>query len=63
MTTKFLIVELNLAEVKGNLRQAVEDRLSRQGQPLRWAVTHVDEFSRMVTVRRWLLQPSRIHHA
>jgi hypothetical protein len=50
MTTKFLIVELNLAEVQGNLRQAVEDRLSRQGQPLRWAITHVDEFSRMVTV-------------
>jgi len=50
MTTKFLILKLNLADIQGNLRQAVEDYLSRQGQPLRWAITHVNEFSQTVTV-------------
>lgn len=42
MTTYFITVEIDLQATPGQLRQAVEAELQKQGEPLRWAVTRVD---------------------
>ena len=43
MTTHFITAEIDLAESPAKLHQEIEDRLKKEGEPLRWAVTAVDE--------------------
>ncbi|MGB3239605.1 MAG: hypothetical protein WBB29_15010 [Geitlerinemataceae cyanobacterium] len=43
MTTHFITAEIDLQESPQKLQQAVVAELEKQGEPLRWAVTQVDE--------------------
>lgn len=42
MTTKFITTEINLKESPLELQKAIEAKLEKQGEPLRWAITEVD---------------------
>jgi hypothetical protein len=50
MTTHFITAEINLADTTEDLQQAVEQELRKQGEPLRWAITEVDEAQATATV-------------
>ena len=50
MTTHFISAEINLADSTEDLQQAVETELRKQGEPLRWAITEVDETQETATV-------------
>lgn len=43
MTTHFITAEIDLQESPAELQQAIEAELQKRGEPLRWAVTAVDE--------------------
>lgn len=43
MTTHFITAEIDLQENPVQLQQAIEAELEKRGEPLRWAVTAVDE--------------------
>ncbi|MDA0265498.1 MAG: hypothetical protein O3A14_00780 [Cyanobacteria bacterium] len=43
MTTHFITAEIDLTETPEALPKAVEAELQKRGEPLRWAVTQVDE--------------------
>lgn len=43
MTTHFITAEIDLMESPIETHQAVEAELQKRGEPLRWAVTAVDE--------------------
>jgi CRISPR/Cas system endoribonuclease Cas6 (RAMP superfamily) len=43
MTTHFITAEIDLQESPQQLQQAIEAELEKRGEPLRWAVTEVDE--------------------
>ncbi|HIK33742.1 MAG TPA: hypothetical protein IGS17_14340 [Oscillatoriales cyanobacterium M59_W2019_021] len=43
MTTHFITAEIDLQESPQQLQQAIEAELEKRGEPLRWAVTNVDE--------------------
>lgn len=43
MTTHFISAEIDLQASSSEMQQAIEAELQKQGQPLRWAVTQVDE--------------------
>jgi len=58
MKTEFITLELNLAEIKADCRQAVEERLRTRGAPLRWAITHIDNESQTATVEAVVTQAS-----
>jgi hypothetical protein len=62
MKTEFITLELNLAAVKENCRQAVEDTLRTQGEPLRWAITHIDDQSQTATVEAVVTQAAQHYH-
>ena len=42
MTTHFITAEIDLQESPVQLQQEIEAELQKRGEPLRWAVTHVD---------------------
>ena len=42
MTTHFITAEIDLQESPQKLQQEIEAELDKRGNPLRWAVTHVD---------------------
>ncbi len=42
MTTHFITAEIDLNQNQENLVEAIETTLSEQGEPLRWAITEVD---------------------
>ncbi|MEW6498337.1 MAG: hypothetical protein AB1589_38425 [Cyanobacteriota bacterium] len=42
MTTHFITAEIDLQESPVQLQQEIETELQKRGEPLRWAVTHVD---------------------
>lgn len=42
MTTHFITAEIDLQASPVELNQAIEAELQKRGEPLRWAVTHVD---------------------
>jgi len=42
MTTHFITAEVDLPDTAEQLHQAIKTELSKQGEPLRWAVTDVD---------------------
>jgi hypothetical protein len=50
MTTHFITAELDLTENPADLPKAVEAELQKRGEPLRWAVTAVDEDAQQVQV-------------
>lgn len=50
MTTHFISAEINLQETPAKLQQEIEAELKKRGEPLRWAVTRVDEETQKVQV-------------
>lgn len=43
MTTHFITAEIELTESTEDLQAAIETELQKRGEPLRWAITAVDE--------------------
>lgn len=43
MTTHFITAEIDLQETPAQLQWEVEKELNKQGEPLRWSITQVDE--------------------
>lgn len=43
MTTHFITAEIDLQHSPVQLQQEIEAELQKRGEPLRWAVTHVDK--------------------
>ncbi|MDY6804724.1 MAG: hypothetical protein SXA11_13075 [Cyanobacteriota bacterium] len=50
MTTHFIAAEIDLASSPAELQEEIENSLKKQGEPLRWAVTKVDEKEEKVRV-------------
>lgn len=50
MTTHFITAEVDLQETPTELEKAIEAELQKQGEPLRWAITSVDEPQQKATV-------------
>ena len=50
MTTHFITAEVDLQETPTELEKAIEAELQKQGEPLRWAITSVDEAQQKVGV-------------
>ncbi len=50
MTTHFITAEIDLTEAPVKLPQAIESHLQKSGQPLRWAITEVDQEKQKVLV-------------
>lgn len=42
MTTNFISLEIDLQATPTQLHSHIEAELQKQGEPLRWAITHVD---------------------
>lgn len=42
MTTHFITAEIDLQDSPGELLEAIQTTLQKQGEPLRWAITAVD---------------------
>lgn len=42
MTTHFIEAEIDLQQTPVQLQQEIEAELAKRGEPLRWAITHVD---------------------
>lgn len=40
--THFITAEINLQDTPAQMRQVIEAKLQKHGEPLRWAVTSVD---------------------
>lgn len=43
MTTHFITAEIDLQENPLKLKQDIENKLTQEGKPLRWAITNVDD--------------------
>lgn len=43
MTTHFIEAEIDLQETPAKLNQEIEQEVAKRGEPLRWAVTKVNE--------------------
>ncbi|HEY9738177.1 MAG TPA: hypothetical protein V6D06_17920 [Trichocoleus sp.] len=50
MTTHFITAEIDLTESTEDLQQAIEAELEKRGEPLRWAITEVDEAQQTAVV-------------
>ncbi len=50
MTTHFISAEIDLSESPVELSQAIAAELEQRGEPLRWAITNVDEEAQKVSV-------------
>ena len=50
MTTHFIKAEIDLQENPVQLQQEIEAQLEQKGEPLRWAITEVDQEQEKVTV-------------
>jgi hypothetical protein len=50
MTTHFITAEIELPETSTELEKAIEAELKKQGEPLRWAITAVNEEEQTATV-------------
>jgi hypothetical protein len=50
MTTHFITAEIDIQETPTELQKAIEAELKKQGEPLRWAITSVDEEQKKATV-------------
>jgi hypothetical protein len=50
MKTDFVSVEIDLQETSIELQKAIETKLKKQGEPLRWAITSVNLEQQSCTV-------------
>ncbi|MBD2492881.1 hypothetical protein [Nostoc sp. FACHB-280] len=50
MTTHFITAEIDIQETPTELQKEIEAELKKQGEPLRWAITSVDEAQQKVAV-------------
>ena len=50
MTTHFITAEIDLTENPEELPRKVEAELQKRGEPLRWAITEVDEAAQTAKV-------------
>ena len=50
MTTHFITAEIDLQANPAELPQEIEKELSKEGEPLRWAITEVDQETETATV-------------
>ena len=50
MTTHFITAEVDLQATPTELEKAIEAELQKHGEPLRWAITSVDEAQQKVAV-------------
>ncbi|MDB9437564.1 hypothetical protein PN450_12330 [Dolichospermum lemmermannii CS-548] len=50
MTTHFITAEIELQETATELEKAITAELQKQGEPLRWAITAIDEEQQIATV-------------
>jgi len=50
MTTHFITAEVDLQESPIKLHQEIETELEKRGEPLRWAITSVNEQEQKATV-------------
>jgi hypothetical protein len=50
MTTHFITAEVELQETPTELEKAITAELQKQGEPLRWAITAIDETQQTATV-------------
>lgn len=50
MTTHFISAEIDLQTNPLTLKQEIETKLNQEGNPLRWAITEVDEKGQKVKV-------------
>ncbi|ELS04957.1 hypothetical protein Xen7305DRAFT_00046940 [Xenococcus sp. PCC 7305] len=50
MTTHFITAEIDLQETPVQLQQEIEAQLAQKGEPLRWAVTEIDQEQEKATV-------------
>ena len=50
MTTHFITAEIDLQESPLELQQKIETELTKEGEPLRWAITEVDKDKETVKV-------------
>lgn len=50
MTTHFITAEINLSESTEDLQDAIAQELEKRGEPLRWAVTAIDQEKQTATV-------------
>ncbi|HAX78752.1 MAG TPA: hypothetical protein DCY88_23705 [Cyanobacteria bacterium UBA11372] len=57
MTTHFITAEIDLNESPAKLNQEIEAELKKRGEPLRWAVTNVDEKQQKATVEAIVTNP------
>lgn len=56
MTTHFITAEIDLQATPNQLHQEIEAELEKRGEPLRWAVTAVDEERQKVTVEAVVIE-------
>lgn len=57
MTTHFITAEIDLTESPEALPREVEAELQKRGEPLRWAITAVDEEAQTATVEAVVTTP------
>ena len=50
MTTHFISAEIDLQANPLKVKQEIEKKLEKEGKPLRWAITKVDEENDKVSV-------------
>ena len=50
MTTHFITAEVALQENPTELEKAIKAELEKQGEPLRWAITNVNEIEEVAIV-------------
>jgi hypothetical protein len=56
MTTHFITAEIDLNTAKSDLVQAIETEISKQGDPLRWAIASVDREKQIARVEAVVTQ-------
>jgi len=56
MTTHFITAEIDIQETPTELQTAIEAELKKLGEPLRWAITSVDEDQQKVAVEAVVTQ-------
>ena len=58
MTTHFITAEIDLQENPAQLSKQIEAELTKKGEPLRWAITEVDQEKAQVKVEAIVTQES-----
>ncbi len=63
MTTHFITAEIDLQESPTKLQQEIEAELAKQGEPLRWAVTKVDQEKQKAQVEAVVTKETEVSQA